>query len=200
MNIPAFPLVPALAALLLAGCATSPAPRLYVASPDSGWRTAALRENAPRALTLRLAPVRLPAYLDRPQIVTRLSDHEIQADSFHRWGMPLDVLASEILAGTLAGARADADIEVSPLRPMKGPGYLVQVEVVRLDGTLGGPVELIARWTVAPADNEREPVARQLTRHVRDTSGKTYEAYVDALRLTLSDLGSAIAQSIPPPP
>jgi uncharacterized lipoprotein YmbA len=83
---------------------------------------------------------------------------------------------------------------------MKGPGYLVQVEVVRLDGTLGGPVELIARWTVAPADNEREPVARQLTRHVRDTSGKTYEAYVDALRLTLSDLGSAIAQSIPPPP
>ena len=39
-----------------------------------------------------------------------------------------------------------------------------------------------------------------MTRHVRDTSGKTYEAYVDALRLTLSDLGSAIAQSIPPPP
>ncbi len=193
-------LFPALAILLLAGCATSPAPRLYVASPDSGWRTAALRENAPRAITLRLAPVRLPAYLDRPQIVTRLSDHEIFADSFHRWGMPLDVLASEILAGSLAGARADADIEVSPLRPMKGPGYLVQVEIVRLDGALGGPVELIARWTLAPAENEREPLAGQLTRHVCASSSKTYEAYVDALRQTLSDLGTTIAQAIPPPP
>ena len=139
-------------------------------------------------------------YLDRPQIVTRLSDHEIFADSFHRWGMPLDVLASEILAGSLAGARADADIEVSPLRPMKGPGYLVQVEIVRLDGALGGPVELIARWTLAPAENEREPLAGQLTRHVCASSSKTYEAYVDALRQTLSDLGTTIAQAIPPPP
>ena len=109
-------------------------------------------------------------------------------------------LLQEILAGSLAGARADADIEVSPLRPMKGPGYLVQVEIVRLDGALGGPVELIARWTLAPAENEREPLARQLTRHVCASSSKTYEAYVDALRQTLSDLGSTIAQAIPPPP
>ena len=40
---PLRPLLP-LALLLLAGCATTPAPRLYVAAPGPGWGDAARRD------------------------------------------------------------------------------------------------------------------------------------------------------------
>ena len=201
MNQPSAPrhLLP-LALLLLAGCATSPAPRLYVPSPGPGWSDAARRDALQSPRAIRLAPVRLPAYLDRPQIVTRLSPNEIKVDPFNRWGMPLDVLAAEILAGSLALALPDAYVDVSPSRTLPPAAHYVQVEILRLDGPLGGPLELVAQWTVDPADPKAPPVARQIGRQLAPAAAPTYEAYVDAIRQTLADLGAQIAAAIPSTP
>lgn len=184
------------AALILSGCATSQTPRLYVAAPLAGWRTVATRDALHSKLTVRFAPVRLASYLDRPQIVSRISDHEIKVDSFNRWGIPLDVLSTELLAESVARAIPEAFVETSAQRTMKEPGYLVQVEIVRLDGALGGPVELVAQWSMAKSKAENVPIIRQLDRCAHETKDKSYEAYVDAIRQNVADLGADIAKAI----
>ena len=185
-----------LAAAFLAGCVSSPAPRLYVAAPDGGWRDVAVRDALQSDCSVRFAPVRLAAYLDVPQIVTRLSPNEIRADAFNRWGMPLETIATEIVASAAALRLPRAFVDVSTGRTLPAPGYLVQIEILRLDGPLGGPVELVAHWQVLPADDPGRPLARQIVRHSRPATAATYEAYVQAIRLVLDDLAADVAGAI----
>ena len=42
-----------------------------------------------RASTIGVFPVAMPDYLDRPQVVTRVSENEIKLDEFNRWAEPL---------------------------------------------------------------------------------------------------------------
>ena len=190
------PFLPALLALLLAGCATSPSPRLCVAASDPGWRDAAVRDALQSDFLVRFLPVRLAPYLDRPQIVTRLDRNQIKVDAFNRWGMSLDVLSAEILAGGVARALPTAYVDLSPSRTPPPPAYLVQTEIIRLDGPLAGPVELVAQWTLLRSGDSSAPVARRLVTHSAPAPGGTYPAYVEAVRQTLSALSADVAEAI----
>jgi uncharacterized protein len=176
-----------------AGCATSPRPSQYVFSSGEGWRTVASRDVENSEYIIRFAPVRLPAYLDRPQIVTRISDSQINADEFHRWGIPLDVTVKELLGAGVARALPEAYVDVLPSRSQNDSGYQILVDIVRLDGELGGPVELIAQWKVSREGDARATITQRLTRHQQETGAKTYEAYVEALRLCTAALSADIA-------
>ncbi|HMO05600.1 MAG TPA: PqiC family protein [Kiritimatiellia bacterium] len=180
--------------LLAGGCATSPAPDLYVFSAEDGWRTVAVRDQAKSAFTVRFAPVNLPAYLDRPLLVVREGDMQIRVEQFHRWGIPLNMTVVEILGASIARDKPDAYVDVVAQRAPPAPGYLVHVDIVRLDGELGGDVELIAQWRVTRGGTgDREVVAQRLARYEEPTSGKNHAAYVDAIRKVLARMGTDIA-------
>jgi uncharacterized lipoprotein YmbA len=180
--------------LLVGGCATSPVPDLYVFSADDGWRTVAVRDQAESAYTVRFAPVNLPAYLDRPLLVVREGDMQIRVEQFHRWGIPLSMTVVEILGAAIARDKPDVYVDVVTQRAPPEPGYLVHVDIVRLDGMLGGDVELIAQWRVTRGGSgEREVVTQRLARYKEPTSGKDHAAYVDAIRKVLARMGNDIA-------
>ena len=186
-----------LGTLLFSGCASSPNPQNYVFAPTDGWRNVAVRDSSTSAFTVRFAPIHLPAYLDRPQIVTRITETEIKVDEFHRWGIPLNVTVTELLGASLARAISEAYVDVRPSRTRRADGYQVAVDIVRLDGFLGGTVELVAQWQVTKTGDTQESVlAPQLARYERECTGTTHEAYVNAIRDVVAALGTDIAKAL----
>jgi uncharacterized protein len=184
------------AGLLLVGCATTPAPRLYVFAPRDGWQHVAVRDVASSDYTIRFAAIKLPAYLDRPQMVTRITDNEIKVDQFNRWGIPLNQTILELLGGALATKLPNAYVDVMTASSRQPPGYLVQLEIVRLDGFLGGPVELIAQWRVQRGGAAPVTIIQKLSRYEQVSSARSYDAYVESIRHLLVEMGEEIAAAI----
>jgi uncharacterized lipoprotein YmbA len=132
---------------LVVGCLTlEPRPdrtRYYVleaepSSPDS-------RLPMP---VLGVGPVRLPAYLDRPEIVTRAGPARIEVASADRWAAPLDVLFTSVLAEDLRGAVPAREVLGWPWPVGASPEWSVSVDVLRFDGEPDGTAILEARWIV----------------------------------------------------
>ena len=183
-----------LVACFLSACAhRSPEPRLYVFAPHEGWRVVAQRGAEESDLIIRIAPVHIPAYLDRPHMVTRVSDHEIETHNFHRWGMPLDVTIQELLAGAIGRSLPEAYVDASPRLEWMGEGYWVQVDIIRLDGVLDGRVELIAQWKVTRTGDQPQAIAQRTSLHQAESESASYEEYVEAICKVVLALGAEIA-------
>lgn len=143
---PAFALGATLA--LVAGCMTlGPPPeqtRYYIleaeaSSPDP------IRLAVP---VLGVGPVRLPAYLDRPEIVTRAGPARLEVASVDRWAAPLDVLLTSALAEDLRAAVPAREVFGWPWPVGASPEWSVSVDVLRFDGEPDGTAILEARWIV----------------------------------------------------
>lgn len=183
--------------LLLMGCVgRSPEPRLYVFAPHDGWSVAAARSAADSLYHVRIAPVQLPVYLDRPHLVTRIADNELQAHSQQRWGIPLDAAVRETLAGAIAGTLPAAYVDVSPPRAWSPDGYGVQVEIIRFEGVRGGVVELVAQWRVTDLAARGNTLIKQLDHYQAETQDDGFETYVETVRDLSARLGRDIAKAI----
>lgn len=196
LNVRAAALAGLLPILFLTGCASSPASRLYVFAPDETWRTAATQDAACADCTVRMAPVELAAYLDRPQIVTRVAGNQIQTNPFHRWGIPLGTTVAELIGASLERALPDVYVDLVPTRSRRDVGYLIEVQVIRLDGYPGGALELIAQWRLSRTGSDSTSGVQRRSHYRQDTGGKTFAHYVEAIRLAVNALGTDIADAI----
>lgn len=133
-------------AALLAGCGARPETRLYLLSalaPDDSSAG-----GTGRSMVIGLGPVTLPDYLDRPQIVFRVSDNRLAAADTHRWAEPLAGNVVRVLAENLAARLHPSRILTYPWQKSEAPGYQVRVEVLRFDAGPDDAVHLLANWSV----------------------------------------------------
>ena len=89
--------------VVLGGCAgTSPPVNLYVLSslPQSAADTQSDPEES--KIAIGIGPIKLPEYLDRSQIITRISPNELRVAAFDRWAENLKSSFPRILMENLA--------------------------------------------------------------------------------------------------
>ena len=135
----------ALALLLFgAGCARTPAARYYVLDAPNGTVVAGERTGP----LLGLGPITLPGYLDRPQIVTRSSDSQLQLLGQARWAEPFAESFERLLRARVAAALPNARVIGMPWKASSAPEKRVTVQVERCDRGADGNLVLVARWTV----------------------------------------------------
>ena len=73
--------------------------------------------------------------------------------------------------------------------------YRVQIDVIRMDGALGGDAMLMARWLIFEKDERQVLLNRKST--FREPTGKGgYKALVAAMSRTLASLSEEIAKEI----
>jgi uncharacterized lipoprotein YmbA len=137
----------------------------------------------------------MPDYLDRPQIVTRVSENELKLDEFSRWAEPLKESFTRALVQNLSSLLNTAKI----IKTADSTGFpmalQVGVEVVQFDGTLGGEVVLIVKWGLFEADGKKLIVAKRPS--FKETTGAaTYEALVAAQSRAVAALSREIAEAI----
>ncbi len=186
-------------ALMLAGCVLlsgTPVTRFYVLTPltDNAQMPQAPADPPPDRppLTVGLAPVELPRYLDRPQIVTRIRANELVLAEFDQWAEPLPDSVTHILAENMRRLLLNHHIEVLPLQRSNRSAYEIAVTLMRFESEVGEGCVLSARWVLA---GEREKSVRlQNTFDVRiPLAASDYNAIVGAMSRALAALSRDIA-------
>ncbi len=198
LRIPAAILCAAL--LCAAGCGRSPITRFYtlntLTNPPAGRQAVA----AGHGMALGLGPVLFPAYLDRPQIVTRVSPNEVKFAEFHRWAASLKDEFSSKLAQDLSILLATDRVALFPWTSTTPVDVQVKIDVIRFDGVPGKRVVLQATWAIYGKDRTRPRLSRDSAID-EAVEAKGYQGLVAAQSRAVARLGREIAaaiRSLPP--
>lgn len=177
----------------LTGClGSAPSTRLYQfeSGADKGGKEAT--GNTP---TLLVREVRLPAYLDRPQIVTRGAGHRLHIAEFDQWGGDLREDMTRVLVKHLGRALGSQRVFATPVGIALQPDYRLEVEVLRFEREADGQVRLHARWWLARGA-DLGLLATHEASFSRASSNDSYPDLVATMTMVYAELVDAIAASI----
>lgn len=194
MHRPVFAAVTlALAVALASGCSSAPPMRFYVVTPLAG-PAAAAPVPGPRVV---VAAVRLPEYLERPQLVTRSGDNRLQLEEFHQWGGNLAKDLTRVMAENLSQLLGSDAVVAAPHTLRMRPDYRVELEVLRFERAGDARVHLTVKWWLQRgADGAllASPTAALASEPLPEPA--TFEATVAAMSGVYGELSRTIAQAI----
>jgi len=181
--------------LLVLGCTSSPPTRFYTLSSLQEGGGELRGSPSDQDLAIGVGPIKFPEYLDRTEIVTRSSSYKITLSGFDLWAGSLAEDFSRVLAENLSVLLSTESVIVYP-QPGSGIArYRIIMDVIRFDGSLGGDVSLIARWSILEGKERKVVFARKST--IKEPSGaQGYEAMVVANSRALEKLSREIAEAI----
>jgi uncharacterized lipoprotein YmbA len=144
--------------------------------------------------TLGLGPIKLPPYLDRPEIVTRMAPNRLELSKEDRWGESIQNGFTRAMERDLA-AQAGAAVIVFPWYSTVHIAMQVQIDVSRFETDAQGTATLSAKWTIldSTGKNILYTVESNLTQPSKP--GDNTEAAA-ALSRTIGDLSSQIANML----
>ena len=146
-------------------------------------------------LAIGVGPVEFPKFLDRPQIVTRKSQNQIQVSEFHRWAGSFPEDFSRVLAKNISILLPTDRVAVYPWGEQFSPTYRVKLDVEQFDGQLGERVVLEVTWMVMDQEGTNKLLVRRslIEEPVPDNN---YEALVVAESNALVTLSRTIVEEI----
>ena len=179
----------------LAACGLGPSDpgQFYVLSTPTNLGTYSVAKN--KNLSIGVGPITLPPHLDRTQIVTQASQHQLAINDFNRWAEPLQDGFIRVLAQNLAVLMGSDSVLQFPWRHPFSVQYRVSVEVFRFDTDATGRSVLSARWNVV-VDDGQELLFSHSTTFRTQTQGEGFEPIVAAMSLNLAELSREIATAI----
>ena len=182
-----------LTVFFVAACSTTPPVAYYTLNtlPE-------MQQEIPAAvmddtLAIGVGPVEFPKFLDRPQIVTRKSQNQIEVSEFHRWAGSFPGDFSRVLAKNIATLLPSNRVEIYPWEDTFSPIYQVKLEVEQFEGQLGERVLLNVTWSVAEQENEGVVRTSLIEEPV---SSEDYDGLVEAKSKALATLSQAIVDDI----
>ncbi len=182
-----------IAVLGLSGClGSAPSTRLY--QLESIADKAGTEANG-RAPTLLVREVRLPNYLDRPQIVTRGAGYRLHIAEFDQWGGDLREDMTRVLVQNLGRALGSQQVFAAPVDIALRPDYRLEVEVLRFERDADGQVRLHARWWLARGA-DLSLLATTESTFSRASASDSYPDLVASMNMVYAELAHAIAASI----
>jgi uncharacterized protein len=122
--------------LLLAGCASSVPLRFYTLNEVPPSDVAATSSGAP---AIRVGRVRIPAELDRNEIVQRIDANRLRIGEQDRWAAPLDEMIRRVLSANLLARTSTQE------------SATVSVDIAELMGDTACAVTLKASWETKAA-------------------------------------------------
>ena len=188
----------ALVVTILTGCASSPSSKFYQLNPGQNKTSVTGDVSSGQSQVIAIGPVRIPDYLDRPQIVTRSGKNELKLSEFDRWAGSLEndvhrVLVEDI--SSLMSADLFSVVRWTPYLESQMPdSYRVEVSVDRFEGTLGDSVLLKAHWAVFAKD--RSLFLKNESLISEQMNGSSYDALVSAMSIALERLSRDISGAI----
>ncbi|NCD34015.1 MAG: membrane integrity-associated transporter subunit PqiC [Spartobacteria bacterium] len=185
-----------LALLLTAGCASSPMSHFYILPTPLKLNAGEQVDLSETKQVVGLLPVKIAAYLDRPQIVTRLSRDEIYVDEFNRWGIALPDSILNTLGMELLKKIPDTYIDVYPWSGGGKFDYQILVEIIQFDGKLGKTAGMTAQWTVTRGQNPDDIVERRIAFYQEPVPEATYGSLLQSMSKLVASLAGDISQSI----
>ncbi|HWJ41427.1 MAG TPA: PqiC family protein [Candidatus Limnocylindrales bacterium] len=144
--------------------------------------------------TIGLGPIKLPPYLDRPEIVTRAAPNRLELSKEDRWGESIQNGFTRAMERNLA-AQSSAAVIVFPWYNTVHIDMQVQIDVYRFETDAQGTATLSAKWTIldSTGKNVLYTVESNLTQPSKPGDHTEGAA---ALSRTIGDLSSQIANML----
>ena len=179
----------------LAACSSTPPVAYYTLNtlPE-------MQQEIPAAvmddtLAIGVGPVEFPKFLDRPQIVTRKSQNQIEVSEFHRWAGSFPGDFSRVLAKNISILLPTDRVAVYPWGEQFSPTYRIKLDVEQFDGQVGERVVLEVTWMVTDQEGTNQLMVRRSLIE-EPVSDETYEALVVAESNALATLSRTIVEEI----
>jgi uncharacterized lipoprotein YmbA len=180
---------------LLAACSTTPGVRYYTLNPFSEMQPDIPQAVSGDTLAIGVGPVEFPKFLDRPQIVTRKSQHRVAVSEFHRWAGSFSEDYLRVLAKNISMLLPSDRVAAYPWTDQFPPTFRIPLIVEQFDGRFGGDVVLNVTWSVWNQKDAKELVMKH-TRIKEPVSAEDYESLVAAQSRALATLSRAIVKEI----
>lgn len=184
-------------ALALGGCiamSKSPTPRFYALQAiDESY--AGEKFNIPSSVIIGIGPVKVPEYLNRPQIVTQDTNNLITFAQFDRWGEPLDLALLRLVSANLSVMLPDATLEISPWNLAIPVKYQVIMDVVRLESRLDKDVSLTVQWSVIDLENKKMMLIKR-SEFSQPIEPHNYSGLARTLSMECASLSDKIAKTL----
>ena len=174
---------------------TSTSTRFYLLESSSDEALQSAFENKMPDVSIGVGPVTLAQYLDRPQLVSRLSGNELRVHEFSQWAEPLKATIARVVEENLSVLTGAKHIHSFPKRRSAVIDYQISLDVRRFDADAAGSVTLQAVWHIAkPEEHQRLMERRSVI--VQPSSSTDSTDVVDAMSMALTELSKEITRAL----
>jgi uncharacterized lipoprotein YmbA len=178
----------------LAGCATSPPSSFYTLSPLPAADGRGSLSGG--GMGVGLGPVTFPAFLDRPQIVSRDAGNRLAVDEFHRWGGTLQDDFLRVWSENLAYLLDTSRVVVFPSEVRYPLDFRVTADVLTFERTPGDDAVLKVRWAVLDPYLEQALAVRETAYRQALAQPADEGALVAAMSATLAAFSQDVADAL----
>lgn len=178
------------------GCVgTSPPTDYYLLSALQGRDVEKINPETGQCPAIGVGPVKLSAYLDRQQIVTRSGSNVVELSEFHRWAEPLKINVGRVLRDNLSMLLNTEHILLFPWTKAAKVEYKVVADILRFDAGPDNKARLEVRWSIIRVIDSEILLAKKSSLNAH-TGSTEYAAIVAAQSQTLADFSREVAASI----
>ncbi|MCK9615034.1 MAG: PqiC family protein [Candidatus Omnitrophica bacterium] len=183
--------------LFLNGCVSvsnSPNPRFYTLyTPDKEKPNQEF--NIPDNTIIGIGPLRIPEYLNRPQIVTNNKDKTVIFDEFNRWAESLDFALARLINNNLTLMLKDASFQMFPWDFAIAVKYQVIADVIQLENNLNQDLLFAIQWSIIDLEKKRAVFTKR-SEFRQDIYPHNYYGFTQALSEATLSLSKEIAQEL----
>jgi hypothetical protein len=193
--------------LAMGACSTTPPTRFYVLNAIAD-QAATVPGKGP---AIGIGPITLPQYLNRPEIVTRISGNQLAVAEFDQWGGDLNDNLARTLAANLSSLLQTDRVFLFPWKDEAQVDYQVTIDVANFEQDVDGSSVLTAYWSIVDPRSSKTKLIRRSS--YRDTSNiaapgtaenigdqgsgaRPYGAVVAAMSRNIETLSRDIANAI----
>ena len=178
---------------MAAGCtilAPRPDPTKFYVLTATSTGGAAAASN----LVIGLGPVKLPAYLEHAEVITRVAPNRLDLSSTDRWAEPLDDNFRRVLAADLTTLIGTDQVLPFPWDLSTKVDYKIEVNVERFERDSSGGAQLIANWIIRDGHSDQVLLTRPAD--FTESAGSGMENSAASLSADLNDLSKQLATAV----
>ena len=171
--------------------------KFYLLTPtaDTTAPPPAAAQSTGGDFTIGLGPIKLPPYLDRPEIVTRAAPNRLELSKDDRWGESLQNGFTSVMARDLAAQTGTRRVIIFPWYNTMHIDLQVQIDVYRFETDGQGNAQLSAKWTILDSTGKNILYTAESNLTQPSKPGDTTDAAA-ALSRTVGDLSGQIANML----
>jgi|GEM_PF-243298 len=178
---------------LLSACGSSPPSRYYTLEEQIGTKTSIAEEP----LAVRVGPIKIARYLNRPQFVTRMDRNELKVAEYNRWIEPLDQSFQRILTNNLGDDLGSPLVHEFGSVAIGDPllNYRVVASLMRFDVDQNDTATLDVQWALTGKDQDNLYVAERSV-YTGQAGSKSYSDQASAMSNLIAEFSRTIADNI----
>lgn len=186
--------------LFLGGCSlggkSKPANFYVLTALPESTEAISQQEEVPH---LGVGQVQIPAFLDRPQMVTKVAENQIALSEFNRWGESFQAGITRVFRENLAVLLGGAEVSAFPWLQPFPRDYVIHLVVLEFEAaTYRDEVMLRVMYRITNSKQTESFVVEEMefTQPIGASgeAGNQYPAIADAMSKALQQLSRAIAE------